>query len=439
MRSQALLLAGVLLVSACGSETDAVRQADPTIAVPTSAPTTSAVPSTPAGDYCKGTALPPRRQASVTGLSARGEHLFDAALPDPDDSGQTAPVTDGRSVWVSAQGELRRLDASNGAQEWVVATTGRGDGLWLVGGVLVALLGQVTSSPSIVGIDPETGSELWRHSPGSILGQALLTGDGGLAWARIGVGTQVLDLATGSLRWSQPGPRETYALAVADGLVLRGIGTRIVAYDSRSGTTRWSSAAVLNNDQSLAVVGSVVVPVAFDTPEIPAVSLSDGHAAWSITGRYLSIVAAGPAGLLLRDGDGSGSRRIRLVSPRGTTRFAVAGFPDPSGDESIVGTDDVVEIEGATGGELVSRSLDGTVRWTVDLGGSSRDLTEAGATLVLTTVLPGKDQLHLVQAFDRATGNVRWRTSVTGYPTAVRALGDGVVVQSQDPAYGCAD
>lgn len=142
---------------------------------------------------------------------------------------------------------LRKLDLRTGKAAWsaVEEDLGNHDGPPIVVGEQVVL---TSRSFAVAAYDVASGSERWRHGDLRVCNGRLAAADG-LVYLSGGLtGTpdtlSALEAATGKTAWAlvvagSDGKGCGTGAAVADGLVIIGIGRDLVAYDAKTGERRW--------------------------------------------------------------------------------------------------------------------------------------------------------------------------------------------------------
>lgn len=434
MRRFPLVLVILLLAAACGTER----------APELSAPATPSPESSPEVG-CDGEPLPPRR-ASIVALDPDGQERFRRPLPRPDDSSQAPPVEDADHVYLVADGAARALDRETGEQRWERPVQGPLYGMWLDQGLLVMVLDQVVGQAHAVGLEPATGEQRWRYDvpERGLLGEQVLTGEGGLAWITGGGQTQVLDLASGQLSWTAAGPSQDAALAAAGGLVLRGVGRGLTAYDARTGDVRWerselTDSLVLDVVKEVIIVSQGAIGLGFDG-SVDAVELATGRPLWEVKeDEPLGVGGAGPAGVVLYT-QSSGAPTYRLVDlatgqTRWTSRTQIAlNLP------ALVGAEHVVTVEGGTSIQprtalVARRTADGSTAWQIGLESASTPPLQLGGDAVL--VLTSAAMESVARIVDAGTGDAVGEVPLEGFVSRPSSSGSGALLQVADPMRAC--
>ncbi len=381
------------------------------------------------------------RQGEVVLLDEDGTALWRVAEPASD--AQASPVLDGLQVYCGGRDGVVSRARADGDLLWQVPVPVPVYGLWAAGDLVVVVGGQAGVGGQAVGIDAATGSARWRHRlPGrGLLGDQVLTGNGGLAWSLDDNDrrTQVMDLQTGTVRWTSTARGQAGALTAGGGLVLRGEDAHVTAYDSLDGRALWRSEELTGHlhiqlVEGLAVLSQSAYGAGLDG-SMCALRLVDGTTAWTL--RDSAALATG----------GSGAGRV-VVHTRGIEpRFGLLDLTDGRVRwwvdsqialhvPAIVTHDAVLTVEGGTVDqqrcELLARSvLSGGLLWRVDVP----DTHQAPVT-------PAHDRVRVLgrSASDPEVADVTTRRISTGEPTGratvrgwVSRPGDGIVLQGADP------
>jgi hypothetical protein len=223
---------------------------------------------------------------------------------------QASPIADHGVIFSGLAGSASAVHVSDGSMKWHEQLGTAIYSLWLINGVLVANVDQVSDDPKLVGLDPANGTTRWTYPVpgGGFLGDAVLSGDGGLAFRTGDTGILiVLDTSSGHVRWSRQvgGGRNDGGLpSAASGLVLYvDPDHQMFALDARTGAVRWQVRA----DQSGHVIVSqnvgVVMPDAISGPSVTVVahSLDNGAVVWRHQLADIAAVFPDQAGFMLAD------------------------------------------------------------------------------------------------------------------------------------------
>lgn len=313
---------------------------------------------------------------ALLALDAAGQERWRRTVQGPADDG-TPPFAAGDVSIFAVGGAIMALDAVDGLPRWDVPVRGPVYGLWRHGDEVVALDAQVSDSAALIAIALADGAIHWRHDlpARGLLGSAVPTGDGGLAYslAYDDQRTQVVDLRTGRVRWTSASTGHGTSPTAVGGLVLRGEGSGVTAYDAATGARRWRSKGladklIIDVVDDLAVVSQGVIGSGYDGCVV-ALRLVDGGVAWRAQqSEALQVKGSGPAGVVLESDDGHS-----LVGADGRTRWTAPvrlGRAGLDGRAAVVTAHAVVGVElgswAAPTSELVSRdAATGAVRWHV--------------------------------------------------------------------------
>lgn len=416
---------------------------------PTS-PSTSAPASMGGGGFAP-CPSPPPRHAALFSYDASGHLRWRRAVPAGGDSSDpVGPMQANGVEYVAVGRTLHAVRVSDGTELWSHAYDEDAYGLWLGGGTVSLLFGQVGTHAQLVGLDPATGATRWTVAIGGrgLFANQAQTADDGLAWIREDGSLQVIDLHTGRLRWSHhlglsPG------LGTVGNVVVYAIRGDLLGYDTSTGALRWTAKVGVGNTE-LTMAGDLAV--LWPNSAGPGISTSDvavdattGHVAWSFDRQQFAAVAGSGGGLVFLAT--YTDRRLYAVDARtGALRWHVATFvaQDSTG---VVSGPGLLLLEGGVPDlpqtRVVDRALaDGHIRWQRSISGLGvlpRPIAVVADEAVVQ-VLPSKgDQPSPLTAFAVADGSQRWSADV---PLLVdrSPLVDtsGALVAAEDAVYGCA-
>jgi len=142
---------------------------------------------------------------------------------------------------------LRKLDLRTGKAAWSVAEEdlGNHDGPPVVVGDVVVV---TSRSRAIAAYDLATGAERWKHASLQVCSGRLAAADGLVYFSGGLPGTTdtltALDVSTGATVWKtlltgSDGKGCGAGAAVADGVVVTGLGRDLLGFDAKSGERRW--------------------------------------------------------------------------------------------------------------------------------------------------------------------------------------------------------
>lgn len=267
-----------------------------------------------------------------------------------------------------------------------------------------------------------------------------LDGTGGLTGVGAGAGrvrwrldAAEVGAAAGSTKAADGGTGGTVATA---GASLVAGGTRLSAYDVRSGDERWT---VDGPTGSLSILDDTVIGVA-DTPdgrEILAVSLADGVEAWHIHGQAdtgdgsTAVASAGDRAYALQ------GQQLLAIDPTAAAQTASGRqqVDGPTWQEDLTGarpplvpTDGGVVVAHDDGQVCGHAAADGATQWCEPVPGADaatpRVFAVGGGIIVATP--------EAVVALDRATGAPRWSVSPGATGAMVAASNRAVVLADGD-------
>lgn len=279
-RSLAALLAGGLLVAACGD--------DGTISSGDAG--SGDAPANDEPDEIEGAPAALRRVELATGetiWSAPSSEVLGAAMLVADGDGVVVGVDDG-----CRRAQVAGFAADDGALLWAADTSweveiGPADRLGVGGGVVVLPGVAPGDTPGLVAIDATEGSEAWVLE---VPGLAAVDASGApiVALARTDDGARVfaIDRATGGIEWEVVVGAEESSSAVLSGeVVVVGVrdagGGAVIAHGREDGSVLWQAALVAGSDRAtIEPAGEIVVGVDEMTGETVAVDAATGEERW---------------------------------------------------------------------------------------------------------------------------------------------------------------
>ena len=198
------LIALVLGAAACAStaRNSGSRSAGDTPVPTTTRPSEGGPTPPPSADPCND-----RRTAALSVFNRDGSRRWSIDVPVDSLGGSSGvPIVDGDVVFSGHAGSVSAVRVDNGSIEWDRPLGERTFSMWLIDGVLVVNVDQVSDHGRFVGLDPATGRTRWTYDvPGSgFLGDAVQTDDGALAFRVADDGMlTVLDASDGAVRWQR--------------------------------------------------------------------------------------------------------------------------------------------------------------------------------------------------------------------------------------------
>ncbi len=395
---------------------------------------------------------PPPRHAALFSYDASGKLRWQLGVPVPGDTtGPVGPVRSGGTEYVAVGRILHAVRISDGVELWSHRYDDDAYGLWLGGGTLSLLYGQVSTHARLVGLDPVSGSTRWTVAiPGTgLFANQAPTNDGGLAWIREDGSLQVVDLSTGHVRWSHhlglsPG------LGVAGAVVVYAVHGRLLGYDTSSGALRWSAEVgaghtVVSMAGDLAVTSPNGEGQGIPSSDV-AVDTATGRVVWTFDRKHLASMVASGGGLVFL-ATYNPDRRLYAVDARsGALHWQVTTFV-ANDTVGIVAGPDLLLVEGGgidfPGTRVVDRALaDGHIRWQRSVSGSAvlgRPLTVVADEVVVQLLPATSTKPSQLTALAVADGTRRWSADVPMFAgSAPLVEADGALVAAEDPAYGCA-
>jgi outer membrane protein assembly factor BamB len=311
----------------------------------------------------------------VVGIDASGRTRWSAGLPTRPHAGpaQAAPLVDASRAYVAEDGVVHAVAVGDGRQVWSWPGGASVYAMWRWQELVVVLVDQVGDRAHLDGLDAATGARRWtlRLPKGGLYDVVHDTGDGGLAMVRADGVVQVVDMATGRVRWQHEGPRFA-PLAVVDGVVVDGKGGVLTGYGSRTGARRWRLTGFADDPElSTGPAGLLLAGNASKGPgssPLVAVRAGTGTVAWRYdAGTAVQVLGVGPAGVVVETLFVRQRALLLLAPDSGRVRWRAPGVAH-WGTLAHVGADDVVLVEGGVPElkrvALVDRAAsDGHVRW----------------------------------------------------------------------------
>jgi outer membrane protein assembly factor BamB len=349
-------------------------------------------------------------------------------LRSGDNDSQTSPLIAGDLVFTNQGGEARALDLADGHDHWRHELHGTVYGAWLANGVLVVNVDQTGPHAAIVGLDAADGHTAWTYRPPStLLGDPVKTVDGGLAMVDVVGRLTTLDTANGQALWTAPGG--DHPPVAAAGMVVSSTNDAVVAYDDRTGYTRWRAPGT----GVLGIIGDVVVAMPTSIPDstgLAGYDLASGRVRWRGTPLGDAETAATSAGVIVRTITDGAVRFFDTAS--GKDRWRSARVPasqvQPVTSENLLLT---AETDGRAG-QIVARSLsDGHTEGTVAISGGVTTMAAAPDGTVYAGLSNGRDN----EIVAIRHGALAWRTHLIAAPIRpVAVAADGIAVaQVFDP------
>ncbi|HXQ75252.1 MAG TPA: PQQ-binding-like beta-propeller repeat protein [Acidimicrobiales bacterium] len=393
----------------------------------------------------------PPRHATALDVTATGRRLWSTALetrgqnPDAD----VPPLVAGDTAYVAESGVVHALATSDGRSMWSWAGGRTVYGMWVWRGLIAVLTDQVSDHARLTGLDRRTGAVRWQLAVpgGGLIGDPVATADGGLGWLRSDGALQVVDLGTGSVRWTVARNRQALPVA-SDGLVLAADDGSLTAFDDETGQNRWTVSGLPPEQVDRVVPGLVVVTSGVVGPSSPtaltALDPVTGRLVWRFDpGTAVTVLSAGPAGLAVATY--VPDRRLYLLDLQNgdvrweaETAITLDTFP-------IVLAGDIVSVEGGVegypGSNLVDRATDdGGLRWKVRVPGTPTGpqpvLRSGSLVAVEASGSTGDSSLF---AYDLDDGHEAWRAVMPEFiDEAPVAFSGGFLVLASTPVSGCA-
>lgn len=371
------------------------------------------------------------RGAALSTFNGDGSSRWSIELP-VDEVSQAALIADHEVIYSGHAGSVSAVRVVDGSVEWDAPLGASIYALWLIDGLVVANVDQVSDHPKIVGLDPATGATRWTYlvPGGGFLGDAVVTDGGGLAFRVADTGMlTVIDASSGDVRWSRnvrDGRSSDDLPSAASGLVLYvDAEEQMFALDARTGSLRWQVPAGQTGRVVVSENVGVVVPDFITGPTITVVahSLEDGAELWRRQPADLSAVFPDQDGFLLAD-----YRADTMTLVRATTAAQVwqAQLPKIELDDAptSLGPDGAIAVLESGAVAFVDRDTGNVRQVSAPAGGGYTAAHEE------TFFLGSGTQVLLL-----APTGVSWTAPLPHYTQSdPAALTDGgVAVQSEDP------
>jgi outer membrane protein assembly factor BamB len=363
-------------------------------------------------------------------------------------SAPTLPLALGRVAIFSEDGSVFGLKLTDGKRLWRWRSGQTIYGTWRWKRLVVVLANQVGPHARLVGLDAATGAVAWvLRLPAGLYGGQVATPDGGLAVVGRRGAIEVVNLATGRVRWSRPG-RTDASLGAADGLVLAAFGGLLHAYSDRTGRTEWTRSGMPPLPQ-VQVLGGIALVTSGETgpgisTAVIAVDPHSGRVAWRFDPDMpVTVLASGPAGLAVATY--VPYRRLYLLNPAtGRPRWRVSTAEALLSIPLVTATGVIGDEGGVVGFEamhVVSRTAaDGRPRWDVPLADAVMGtVVRVGSDAVVQANSEEVGPPSPVVAYRMATGKVAWEVNMPAFVSQapVPAAG-GLLVQPADLIQACA-
>lgn len=387
----------------------------------------------------------PAARAYAQDVTTAGRVRWQAPLSAPED-GLHASLAVGR-VAVFAQGAaLDGLLVTDGRRVWSWADGQPIAGLWRWQDRVVVVTETIVSGVPravLTGLDASTGRARWTLPIGLDATGFYPTADAGLATVRYDGPLELVDLASGRVRWTRPFPAGPISgpaaapLTVADGAVLVAVNGRLTGYDDQTGRIRWTEVLTavqpaghgeLGSQASAGLVYLTGTQAGADgqsTQVLLGVNAADGRVKWRLAAGPQESLDAYAPGLMSVTYESGDTRQDELDPATGRVRGQIASpyhaLVTPAG---IVTGPDNVPGPGGASVALVSRisvrdALTGRIRWTIGwkqppvnpgLASSVLPALPDGPLLIVPTASP--DGSDLLAALRLSDGHRAWQVTI---------------------------
>jgi outer membrane protein assembly factor BamB len=361
-------------------------------------------------------------------------------------------LVSGGQVLAAQDGLVTALDEHTGSARWTWQGGKSVYGMWLSGGAAIVLTDQVGTQARFSALRLTDGRVMWSDpvAANGILGNVVTTADAGLAWVRSDGAIQAMRTSDGKIRWTHAGSRSAALIDIA-GRVLFGVAGTVTAYDDTTGALDWAVSGMPQEPQLAAASGRAIVSSATSGGASPtavvALDPATGKQDWRFdNGQTETLLGSDPTGILLASGPFSYALRL-IDAETGRQSWQVGTTVQSLDSEGLLAHGLAIDGEGGTVASpktyLVARSLEsGGAVWTVPLSGLliGRQPITAAASLIIAQLPPrGALGSSVLAAYQSSNGQQAWTFDV---PTLMQAPvtvdGKTLIVESADPAYGCA-
>ena len=312
----------------------------------------------------------------------------------------------------------------------------------------------------LAGLDASTGRTRWTVPISNGTVDAFSpTADGGLA-IRTGVGLlEVVDLATGRIRWSRPGGPDGLAadsaIVAAGGALLVSVDGRLSGYDDRTGQLRWTdslpnvrlepgSVRLQASDGLVYATQAQANTTGQPAQVLLAIDVANGRVKWRFVPRAPELLDAYAPGLMsVTDSVGIGQDAFNPATGRVRWRVASVYHAVATPTGVVIGPDTVAEPD-SNGSETFGRitlrdTLTGRTRWTVGEpppgDGPTLLAFPAGPLLIVPVDAEGTAELA---AFRMSDGHRVWQITTTGpVQSPLSAVPGGVLAYAATVTLPC--
>jgi outer membrane protein assembly factor BamB len=420
-----------------------------------------------AGTRAASCPAPPARHAWAEEVSLAGRLGWRTPLATHgnDVSPVVEPLVIGTVAVFAQDGSVHGLRLASGQPLWSFTGVQSVYGMWRWQDLVVVLTDQVSDHARLTGLDAATGAVRWTLPlpGGGLYGDLAATGDGGLAMVRADGTLEVVNLATGAVRWTRR-TGTSQALAAAGSVVFFGADGRLTAYDAQTGRPVWTTSGLPAQPAAQLAGGLLLVTSTIQggtaqagsaLGAVTAVRAATGRIAWRFNpGPTVSVLAADPvAGVAVATYNPD---RLYLLDPAtGRPRWqaaTAAGY----GMVPVFTTGGMIGVEGGIPGfgsvRLVDRdAASGRIQWQDALADppvAADQVLRAGQVVVVQGVPVRGDEDSVLSAYRLGSsggmsgGGLAWRIGLPAIaavaPVPVQTSGPALLVQPADPAYACA-
>jgi outer membrane protein assembly factor BamB len=251
-----------------------------------------------------------QRQPSLTQDNTLGDYLNEPVWSFyTDDPITSTPSQDGHNIYLRTSSSVLALDALSGKQIWRVDSPAEAP-LSMLPYIVDEYLVVSEKGSGIVVINKESGTVIWKsaeidiiptHSANAEI-QSIMSSNNILYVARFSWYLTAYNLQTGKVVWKQNIPSHT-SLYLASNIdtVFLGAGNQLIAYDSQTGLTSWTTdingyigPVLLDVDQNTLFVTNE------NAPSLIAINLINKQILWE---KYLDSIDSYEFGCLIKHGD----------------------------------------------------------------------------------------------------------------------------------------